>query len=210
MIAVRLLFKPRAFIIIKIYVRKVIMKATCINGSARNNGSCAFLIDSIAKGMRESGVEVVKYCAGDMDLHFCKGCKKCYLNGECVQSDDVQKVVGDIFTSDYVIIAAPSYWAGVPAQLKTLIDRTTPYGDTNPNRILKADKPIKGIAIAVRAGVREQENVLISDAIEHYFGHLGIETVKRVSVTQTDALEDLITKNKDKIQELYLFGKSLG
>lgn len=186
------------------------MKATLINGSARNDGSCAILLDTFARGFNESGGEVVKYCAGDMDLHFCKGCKKCYVDGKCVQRDDVQKVVGDMLTSDCVVIAAPSYWAGVPAQLKALFDRTTPYGDTNPNRILNAEKPVKGVAVAVRAGVREQENILILDAEEHYFGHLGIETVKRVSVTGTDTPEDLKTKNHDKIEELYLLGKSIG
>ena len=185
------------------------MKATCINGSASKNGSCAILIEAIAQGIIESSGEVVKYCAGDMDLHFCKGCKKCYADGICVQSDDVQKVVKDMLTSDFVVIVAPSYWAGVPAQLKALIDRTTPYGNTNPNRILKAEKPIKGIAVAVRAGVREQENALILDAIEHYFGHLGIEIIKRVSVIRTDTPEDLTMKNRDKIEELYLLGKSL-
>lgn len=186
------------------------MKATLINGSARNDGSCAILLDAFARGFNESGGEVVKYCAGDMDLHFCKGCKKCYVDGKCVQRDDVQKVVGDMLTSDCVVIAAPSYWAGVPAQLKALFDRTTPYGDTNPNRILKAEKPVKGVAVAVRAGVRDQENILILDAVEHYFGHLGIETVKRVSVTRTDTPEDLKAKNHDKIEALYLLGKSLG
>ncbi len=186
------------------------MKATLINGSARNNGSCATLIDAFARGFNESGGEVVKYCAGDMNLHFCKGCKKCYVDGECVQCDDVQKIIGNVLTSDYVIVAAPSYWAGVPAQLKTLIDRTTPYGDTNVNRLLKAEKTAKGIAIAVRAGVREEENNLILDEIAHYFSHLGIETVKRVSITQTDTPKDLISKNKDKINDLYLLGKRLG
>lgn len=81
----------------------------------------------------------------------------------------------DMLCSDYIVIAAPSWWADVPAQLKTFFDRTTPYGDTNPKRKYKAEKPIKGIAIAVRAGVREAENDLILNAIQHYFGHLGID-----------------------------------
>ncbi len=183
-------------------------KVTCINGSARNNGSCAYLIDSFIDGLG-ADVNAVKYCVADADLHFCKGCKKCYMDGKCVQADDVQKIVGDILTSDIAVIAAPSYWAGVPAQLKTLFDRTTPYGETNPNRILKASKPIKGIAIAVRAGVREQENELILNAIEHYFGHLGIETVKRISITQTDTLDDLPKKHGDKIEEVKQLAKSL-
>lgn len=183
------------------------MKVTCINGSARNNGSCNYLIDSFIKGVVNNNAKIVKYCVGDADLHFCKGCKKCYTDGKCVQYDDVQKIVENILTSDVVLIAAPSYWADVPAQLKTLFDRSTPYGDTNPNRILTASKPIKGIAIAVRAGVREQENELILNAIEHYYGHLGIDTVKRISITRTDNLNDLIANHDNDIKQITVLGK---
>ncbi len=185
-------------------------KATCIIGSARNNGSCAYLINELANSLTESGVAVEKYCVGDADLHFCNGCKKCYTDGKCIQSDDVQKIVEDMLSSDLVVIASPSYWADVPAQLKTLFDRTTPYGETNPNRILKAQKHIKGIAVAVRAGVREEENDLILNSITHYFGHLGIETVERISITQTDTLNDLLEKNKAKIQQVLHSGSYIG
>lgn len=184
------------------------MKITCINGSARNDGSCNYLIDSFIRGVAPKADEVVKYCVGDVDLHFCKGCKKCYVDGKCVQTDDVQKIVGDILTSDITLIASPSYWAYVPAQLKTLFDRTTPYGDTNPNRIQIARKPIKGIAVAVRAGGREHENEYILNAIEHYYGHLGIQTVARISITQTDSLSDLIENHGEEIDQLIELGKS--
>lgn len=186
------------------------MKVTCINGSARNNGSCNYLLDSFVNGITTNiKAEIVKYCVGDADLHFCKGCKKCYIDGKCAQNDDAQRIVKDILSSDIVVIAAPSYWADVPAQLKTLFDRTTPYGDTNPNKILTANKPIKGIAIAVRAGVREQENELILNAIEHYYGHLGIDTVKRISITQTDKLDDLLVNHDNEIKLIIELGKTL-
>lgn len=185
------------------------MKAVCIVGSARNNGSSNYLIDMIIKGMAENGIESKKYCVGDMNINYCLGCKKCYTDGKCVQNDDVYKIVSDILSSDYVVIAAPSYWADVPGQLKVFFDRNTPFGDTNPNRILMAEKKIKGIAIAVRAGVRQAENDLILNSIEHYFGHLGIETVKKFSVLQTNTLDDLLTKHKDKINEIYEAGKSI-
>lgn len=185
------------------------MKATCIVGSARSNGSTAYLIDTIADGMREAGVSVVKYCIGEENIRYCLGCKKCYNDGVCVHRDAVSRIVSDILTSDYVVIAAPSYWADVPGQLKTFFDRNTPYGDTNPNRIMKAEKPIKGIAIAVRAGVHQQENELILNSISHYYGHLGIETVKRISICETDTLRDLLTKHQAVIEELYQLGKNI-
>lgn len=186
------------------------MKVICIVGSSHSKGSCAFLIDTLIKGINNPAVEVKKYCVSDIKMNYCYGCKKCYDNGECVQNDEVKKVVLDIFSSDYVVIAAPSWWADVPAQLKTLFDRTTPYGDTNPNRKYKADKPMMGIAIAVRAGVREQENELILNSIQHYFGHLGIETVERISICQTDTLNDLLEKHQMDVAKVLALGKQIG
>ncbi len=186
------------------------MKITCIVGSPNPKGSCAYLADTFIKGVDPSRASVKKYCIGDLKINYCLGCKKCYTGGECIQNDDVKGVVLDILTSDYVLIAAPSWWAGVPAQLKTLFDRTTPYGDTNPNRKYQAEKPIKGIAIAVRAGVRKQENELILDAISHYFGHLKIETTERISVCQTDKVSDLLQNHQAEIQKIFDLGKRIG
>lgn len=184
------------------------IKVTCIVGSARNNGSCACLADAFINGLR-GRAQIRKYCVGDIDLHFCKGCKNCYQTGECVTHDDVQTVISHIMTSDYVFMAAPSYWAGVPAQIKALFDRTTPYGDTNPKRIIKPKDGIKGIAVAVRAGTRQAENELILNSIDHYFGHLGIETVKKISVLQTDNLSDLHEKNAQVIAEVTRIGEDI-
>lgn len=185
------------------------MKATCIVGSARANGSCAYLVDTLIRGLEEGGAETIKYSISQCDIHSCQGCKKCYSDGRCVWTDDVEKILQDLLSSQVAVIASPSYWAGVPGQLKTFFDRTTPYGDTNPNRRLLAQGPILGIAIAVRAGTREEENRLILNAISHYYGHLGIETVKEISICQTDSLEDLQKKHQREIQEIYQLGKEL-
>ncbi len=186
------------------------IKITCIVGSPDSKGNCAYLVDTLIKGIDNSAANIKKYFIREIAMNYCYGCKKCYDNGECVQNDDVKNVVLDILSSDYVVIASPSWWADVPAQLKTLFDRTTPYGDTNPNRNYKADKSIKGIAIAVRAGAREQENELILNAIQHYFGHLGIETVERISVCQTDSLNNLLENHKAEIRQVFELGKEIG
>lgn len=186
------------------------LKVTCVVGSPHSNGSCAYLVDALIKGINNSTVAVKKYCVGDIKMNYCYGCKKCYVDGECVQNDEVKNIVLDILSSDYVVIVSPSWWADVPAQLKTLFDRTTTYGDTNPNRKYKAAKPVKGIAIAVRAGVREAENDLILNAIQHYFGHLGIETVERISITQTDTLSDLVKKRQTEIEKVFELRKRIG
>ena len=186
------------------------LKVTCIVGSLNSNGSCAYLIDTLIKAIDKPDIAVRKYCIGELKINYCFGCKKCYDNGECVQNDNVKNIILNILSSDYVVLASPSWWADVPAQLKTLFDRTTPYGDTNPHRKYKTDKPIKGIAIAVRAGMHEQENELILNSIQHYFGHLGIETVERISICQTDTLNDLLEKRQTEIAKVFEFGKRIG
>ena len=131
------------------------LKATCIVGSARANGSCNYLVDSVIRGMQESGIETKKYCIGEMKIQYCCGQKKCYTDGKCVYNDDVKQIVEDMIESDIVVMAAPSYWAGVPGQLKVFFDRCTPYGDTDPN-LKKTKKGIASFEPAVRSVLKEK------------------------------------------------------
>lgn len=185
-------------------------KITCIVGSPNKKGSCSYLIDEFLKSATDKNVEMHKYYISELLMGYCTGCKNCYYTGECIQKDDVKGVVLDILSSDYVVIASPSWWADVPAQLKTLFDRTTPYGDTNPNRKYFANKKIKGIAIAVRAGQREEENEIILNSITHYFGHLGIQTIAKISITETDNLDDLLKNHRTILTRLRALGNELG
>ncbi|WOO87430.1 flavodoxin family protein [Mollicutes bacterium LVI A0039] len=178
------------------------MKLTVIIGSARNNGSSSYLADTIIDGWcLDNANTFEKYQISDLNINYCVGCKTCYKTGKCYQNDDVLMIINSILAADYVVMISPSYWAGVPAQLKTFIDRSTPYGDTNLARINK-NSNAKGISIALRAGTRNEENQLILDSIEHYFGHLGISVVKSYSLTRTDSLGDLINNYSEIIEEL--------
>lgn len=185
------------------------MKATLIIGSPHPRGSCALLLEALGDGLQQGGAETVVYCVGLTDVRFCLGCKRCYEDGRCVQQDEAETIVRDILSSDVVAIAAPSYWAGVPAQLKVLIDRTTPYGNTNPKRPFSSKPHAAGVAIAVRAGRSEGENERLLDDIAHYLGHLDIETAHRFSVRETDSPEELLKKHAELMQELRMLGLRL-
>ena len=184
-------------------------KAVCVNASARACGSCSYILDTVSKGLEESGVVAERINISEINMEFCRGCKKCYEKGVCVIKDDVYETVRKLLSADLVVIASPSYWADIPGQMKTFFDRNTPFGDTNENRVLKADKRILGVSFAVRAGNSERENELILDYIEHYYGHMGITPVKRFSVRNTDSLADLLNKHASEIAEFYEHGKKL-
>lgn len=96
----------------------------------------------------------------------------------------------------------------VTGQLKTFFDRNTPYGNTNPNRKFQSSGA-KGIAISIRAGKTEAENQRILDSIEHYFRHMEIETIARISVCEVDSLDDLLKKRQEKIEEIFQLGLKL-
>ena len=184
------------------------MKALCIIGSPRNNGSTAYLVDQVIKGMQEKGIEIARYCLGSCKINYCLGCKECYVAGKCVQCDDMNKIIDDFKESDIIVIGTPDYWGDITGQLKVFFDRNTPYANTNDNRIPMKKKRY-GIAISVREGKTERENLVILDSLEHYFGHMEIEPVGRLSVTQTSTLQDLLMKHQSEIAKAYELGNNM-
>lgn len=150
------------------------MKILLLNAGAKDYGATQEILLTIQKEIStQHAVELI--CLGTQNIHFCKGCKSCYDSCECVLKDDVLSIIHAIDASDCIIIAAPSYWADVPGQFKVLIDRCTPYSDTNPNpnhKILKSGK--KCYAIALRTGTRPFECEHIIESIRHWCGHMKI------------------------------------
>ena len=185
------------------------MRAICINGSARDNGSTAHLVDQAIAGLRDGGVnEVSRYCLGKAHIAYCRGCKACYQpGGQCVQHDDMDTIMADLLAADIVLIASPSYWGDVTGQLKVFFDRSTPYCNTNPNHPPVPEGKV-GLAIALRAGSSEGENQHIIASIAHYYGHLGITPAGSLSVTGVDCLDDLM-KKPEAIEAAYALGRGV-
>ena len=75
------------------------MKALCILGSPRPDGSTARLVNDIAAGLHAGGVESTLRVLGDMDIHYCKGCKTCERTGRCCQRDDMDRLIEEIFAA---------------------------------------------------------------------------------------------------------------
>jgi len=183
------------------------MKALCISGSPRKNGNTTRILGEIFRGLSEQGFETKNLTLSDLDIKYCTGCKSCFQTALCVHMDDVANIIAEMYDSDLVIIASPSYWGDVTAQMKTFIDRCTPYCDGNPVR-KHYPKLTKGVAVAIRAGNNKKENENLVNTIEHFLGHHGIPLIASFTAEGIDTLEDL--DNKPHIcNEAYLFGKNL-
>jgi multimeric flavodoxin WrbA len=183
------------------------MKALCIIGSPRENGCTSFITGKVAQGMIDSGIEVKSYVLGSLDIMYCKGCKTCYKTRKCIQRDDVDQIINDLFESDIILVAAPSYWGDVPGQLKVFFDRCTPICNTGEGGT-SVPKGKIGISVAVRAGHRQEENMHLINCIEHYFGHLEIKPVERYTVERINDVSDFENR-KEELEKAYLVGRNI-
>ncbi|WP_102400725.1 flavodoxin family protein [Haloimpatiens massiliensis] len=182
------------------------MKAICIIGSPKPNGSTACVTDKIIEGMKRNNINVKKYVLGEMNINYCKGCMKCYKTKKCIQNDDMNIIINDLIQADIVVIASPSYWGDVTGQLKVFFDRSTPLSDTNGDTIIPKGKI--GVSVAVRTGSRIEENMHLIHTIEHYYGHLGIKPVKRFTVEGVQVKEDFEQKEQ-KVKEAFELGMNI-
>lgn len=94
-----------------------------ISGSPRPNGFTAAMLDHAVSTAEKRGYRVTKLNLYQMNLAYCTGCRACLATGICVQKDDIRSVAALIKDCHMVILAAPVYWANVPAAVKNLFDR---------------------------------------------------------------------------------------
>ncbi|MBE5943244.1 MAG: flavodoxin family protein [Lachnospiraceae bacterium] len=148
------------------------MNALVMNCSPVRNGATAEIVHIVSECLQEK-YDVRSVCIDDFEIGFCKGCRSCHATAECVQHDDVNKVMELYEWADVIVSVAPSYWADIPGQFKVFIDRCTPWCNTHePHATICLGK--KGYAIALRTGPTMQECERIIGSIEHFYGHLEI------------------------------------
>lgn len=183
------------------------MKALCIVASPRPDGNTAAVASAALRGLEAGGAETSLVLLGEKNVGYCRGCKACYQTGVCVQDDDVAPIVSRMLRADLVIVASPSYWGDVTAQLKTFIDRCTPYCNSNPRRRPFATGAA-GAAVAVRAGASKGENLNLVHTIGHFLGHLEIPLAASFTAEGVDTKEDL-QRRPEILRDAFAFGENL-
>jgi multimeric flavodoxin WrbA len=107
----------------------MVAKVLGIVGSPRKNGASAALVDAALAGAAEIGAEVERLDLIDYNVNQCTGCDACLkAPNECPLSknDDYLAIEEKCTGADAIILAAPSYFQGVPALTKNFLDRSRP------------------------------------------------------------------------------------
>ena len=104
-------------------------RITILCGSPREKGKSLDFANELFEQTigKNPELEVTLISIADMDISGCVGCNGCKESFQCVIEDDVQDILECVRESEEVTIASPIYMAGVPSQLKALLDRFQPF-----------------------------------------------------------------------------------
>ena len=174
------------------------MNALVINCSPVRNGATAEIVHIVLENLKNRFV-IKSICIDDFNIGLCKGCRSCHSTAKCFQNDDVNTVMEFYEWADVIVSVAPSYWADIPGQFKVFIDRCTPWCNTHePHTKLSDGK--KGYTIALRTGPGMPECERVISSIEHFHGHLEIESCGKLGLCSVENKMD-VTERINEIKE---------
>jgi multimeric flavodoxin WrbA len=101
------------------------MKVIAFNGSPREGGNTAYLLDCVRRELESEGIETERVQVGGADIRGCSACLVCTRekNRRCSVEDDANRFLEKMFAADGVILGSPTYFTDVTAEMKALIDR---------------------------------------------------------------------------------------
>ena len=99
-------------------------KALILVGSPRSKGNTAGIVERVDGILRDREIDTEIVMLDRLDIRPCKNCGSCEDDGECVQKDDMRELWEKVESCDGLVLASPTYYSGVTAQMKIFIDRT--------------------------------------------------------------------------------------
>ena len=141
------------------------MKVVAFNGSARKDGNTAILIRHVFAELEKEGIKTEMVQLAGEAIHGCIACGRCFEKKDqrcAVTGDIVNHCIAKMKEADGIILASPTYFADVSAELKALIDRCGMVAKANGDMLRRK---VGAAVVAVRrAGATHA-----FDSINHFF-----------------------------------------
>ncbi|HOW35660.1 MAG TPA: flavodoxin family protein [Candidatus Omnitrophota bacterium] len=141
------------------------MKVIAFNGSARRDGNTAILINNVFHELQKEDIKTEMVQLAGQSLRGCTACGQCLVNKDrrCAVTDDIiNECIEKMLEADGIILASPTYFADVTAELKALIDRAGMVAKANNDMFRRK----VGAAIVA---VRRAGAIHAFDSINHFF-----------------------------------------
>ena len=171
-----------------------IMKIAIFNGSPRKENTSA-MVQAFCEGAKAAGHEVEEYHVGKMKIAGCLGCGYCHTKGQgqCVQKDDLEKIMPAYLEADMIVFASPIYYFGMTAQMESAIQRVFCVG--KPQKAKKA-------ALLLSSG----SPGVYDSAIAQYKGYMAYTGIQDMGVITANGAEN---KSDAKLKEIRDFAAKL-
>ncbi|MBI5592446.1 MAG: flavodoxin family protein [Deltaproteobacteria bacterium] len=140
------------------------MKVVGISGSARKDGNTAIAVRHVFSELEKEGIETELVQLSGKKIHGCTACSKCWENKDqrCAVKDDVNACLEKMWAADGIILASPTYFADVTAEIKALIDRAGMVSRANGDMLRR--KAGAAVVVARRGG-----SIHAFDSMNHFF-----------------------------------------
>jgi multimeric flavodoxin WrbA len=141
------------------------MKVIAFNGSARKDGNTAIMVKQVFGELEKEGIETEMIQFSGQKIPGCIACYKCFENKDqrcSVKTDIVNDCIEKMLQADGIILASPTYFADVSAELKALIDRAGLVAKANEEMFARK---VGAAVVAVRRGGA----IHAYDSMNHFF-----------------------------------------
>jgi multimeric flavodoxin WrbA len=123
------------------------MKIVSLLGSPRSKGNSSTLAKHFCEAVEKLGAQVQTFELNKLNFRGCQACMACKTKlDKCVLKDDLTQVLDSVRDADILVLATPTYFGDLTAQLKAFIDRTYSYlvpnfiNNPNPSRLAPGKK----------------------------------------------------------------------
>ncbi len=175
-----------------------------LNGSARTESVSAALCNALLSAAGGK-FNIKAYNAFDLNCKPCRNCGSCDLTGRCINRD-LDEFFADFEAADYFVISTPVFNSGVPAPLKSIVDRFQVYYSLRftHGRKPPVEKPKKA-ALLIAAGAKGEGRAEIENMFRRQFTVLNTNLEATVFADRTDTAP----LSREKLNEAEQIGNKL-
>ncbi len=141
------------------------MKVIAFNGSPRKDGNTSILVRHVFKELEREAILTELVQLAGKKIRGCIACFKCAENKDrrcAFMHDVVNECIEKMLDADGIILASPTYFTDVTAELKALIERAGMVAKVNGDMFRHK---IGAAVVAVRRGGA----IHTFDSINHFF-----------------------------------------
>ncbi len=187
------------------------MRVLGIAGSPRFCSNTDILMDAALKGAASKGAETEVIHVANLNILACSHCDACLRSGNCMFTDDMQKVIKEIEQADRIVLAAPIHFMGLPSQVKTMVDRAQSFW---VKKYLLKVPPLAGsrerkglfVTVGGRTGEHLFDGALAT--VKAFFATLDIKYAGMVAFQNVDA-RAMVLDHPEMTDEAFIAGQKL-